>query len=97
MRIFLSNDKKYTANLVYMYLKQILLDSKIKVIINEEKVEGVVLDILYDSDSSPACYELVLDKESVRIPVTEDTKATLRRDTFTFETKYHNTLISLQN
>lgn len=94
MKLYISNDKEYLSNLIVTYLKDLLINERADVILNGEKITGLIKDVVMNSKEDDH-FTLYINEIEKQIPLFEDTKARLGRELVVFETKNHSTVIEL--
>lgn len=97
MRILITNNKDSVKHLIKDYLVELLIDSQVDLIINGDKKSGVVNDVFLFDDQDDTAFILKIDKKEKRIPIMDETKATLGKELVVFETKNHSTVIEISD
>lgn len=95
MRINLTNDKEKLSGLISLHLSKILSGKKVDLIINGDKHTGIIQSV--DLEEQDGFFQLLfrIDDQEKKIPILDETKATVGKELMVFETKNHTTVIEV--
>ena len=94
MRLNITNDKEAVIHLVTTYLKELLLERKVDLIINGTKTTGVVKELTLENDEH-SFLVFTIGKDEKRIPILDETKARFGKELAVLETQTHTTVIEI--
>lgn len=92
MRIFINNDKNKIASFLYDYMNTLLVGRKVEMIVNGNKFIGEISEVQL-TETETTWFEVTINNEVKKLPLTDETKARLGKEILYFETKTHTTVI----
>lgn len=98
MRLNVTNDRALVSELIFIYLKKVIIDRKVSLILNGEKKQGVIKKIEFLPEENHMVFHLLMSNKAQQkflIPLFDETDVRLGKELMVLYTKNHSTVLEV--